>query len=66
MELLNDKHQGFVKMLDNGSGTYTSSMGIEKKVNYMVFDYIDGACLHTYLNSDLCRFDETLTQYFFK
>ena len=66
MNVLNDKHAGLVKMVDNGSGTYTSKSGVEKKVNYMVFDYIDGACLHSFLNSELCKFDEALTQFFFK
>ena len=32
----------------------------------MTFDYIDGACLHSYINSGMIRFDELLLQYIFK
>lgn len=66
MNLLNDKHPGLVQMIDNGSGTYTSTKGTQEKVRFMVFEYIDGACLHSFLNSELCKFDEPLTQHFFK
>ena len=66
MGVLNDKHPGLVKMIDSGTGTYTSTKGVEKKVRFMVFEYIDGACLHSFLNAELCKFDEALTQYFFK
>ena len=54
MNTLNDKSANIVKIIDSGNGSYLNSKGKEKEVSYMVLEYINGACLHSYLNEGMC------------
>ena len=50
MNSLKDKSSGIAQMLESGSGVYVNSKGKEKEVKFIALEYIDGACLHSFLN----------------